>query len=154
MIRGPRPSECDGQKRADAGRSGYSERTGAGLIAAAACSAAVDDFAAVGHAVAAGAGGVVAAANTARVNFLTAIRYTITSHTRCTVTITNATLVSDLAAIGNTITTHAGTDIDHRSDSQGFIPCVFATEIQGQTIQTCCGSCHNQRHADTLWLQQ
>ena len=79
-----------------------------GRVRASTHAAAVDDFAAVGHAVAAGAGGVVAPAHAARVNDLPTFRDSITPSTRLSIATAHATSVQLLAAVGNTIASLAG----------------------------------------------
>ena len=78
------------------------------LTIAAADTATIVYFAAVGHAVAAGAGGVVAPAHAARVNDLPTFRDSITPSTRLSIATAHATSVQLLAAVGNTIASLAG----------------------------------------------
>ena len=79
----------------------------AGLIAAAAHAAAVNDSAAVVHAVAAGAGGVVAPAHTARVQHLPTLSDSITARAGLSVATAHATCIKLLAAVLHTVAASA-----------------------------------------------
>ena len=116
-----------------------------GWVRAAAHAAAVDDFAAVRHAVAAGAGGVVAPAHAARVNDLPTFRDSITPSAGGVVATAHATSVQLLATVGHTIATCTRATIAsaHTATIDNFIR---NGKIQRSADSHCCSVTQNVLH--------